>query len=390
MYNKATKYLYNHKFEKALAFFKKEPLEFKEKYLNMGNCYRHLDDDANALKHYLLAAREDIPFSNGKRGQYDMAYNNLGLLCYAQGKDDEAIAFYRAALSLNPMYCDAIWNHGNALLRKYFSSDKPDAMDWKLGWEMYEYRFKRESGAVVVDGCVPRWDGVSRGSSIVVLSEQGFGDKIMFGRYIHKLYDYFDTVYVQCHESLDVFFNDFTICRSVPVDAQYSIPICSLAGHFGLISEKWLEGKFSAREFSKDRLNIGVVWSGSRTHANDRNRSCSSNYFSRLADLGRLYSITPDAMAAREVCGIGSKDWSQTASTLLGLDLVVSVDTSIVHLCGTLGVPCIMIQPLKETDFRWGLGHTDTPWYSSVVVLENPGWEKAIDNVRKIIKEHNV
>lgn len=388
MYNKATKYLYAHKYQKALSFFKKEPLEFKEKYLNMGNCYRMLDMHDKALSCYLLAAREDMPFSDGKRGVYPMAYNNLGLLCYANGNDVEAMSFYREALRLNPLYYDAIWNHGNALLRAYFSSSVPSALDWKLGWEMYEYRFKRESGAVVVDTSVPRWDGVSSGASIVVLAEQGFGDKIMFGRYIHKLYAYFPVVKVQCHPSLDVFFSDFEICRDT--NAEYSIPICSLAGHFGLMPENWLEGKFSARIFEKDRLNIGVVWSGSRTHANDRNRSCHSMYMSRLADLGRLYSITPDALAGVGITAIGSRSWSETCSTVLGLDLVVSVDTSIVHLCGTLGVPCIMIQPLHETDFRWGLGYPDTPWYKSVIIVDNPGWDLAIENVRKIIKEYNV
>ncbi len=384
MYNKATKYLYAGKHEKALSFFKKEPLDFKEKFLNMGNCYRMLDQDQKALESYLKAASIEVPFSDGTYGEYPMAYNNLGLLSYSNGKDAEAIDFYLAALRIDAVYYDAIWNYGNALLRKYFSSLEPSAADWKLGWEMYEYRFKREIGAVVVSGGnIPRWDGISSGGSIVVLAEQGFGDKIMFGRYLKCLYKYFKTVYVQCHPSLDVFFSDFTVCRDAVAD--FSIPICSLAGHFGLMPANWLDGKFVAREFGSG-LNIGCVWSGSKTHANDRNRSCHISYFSDLASLGNLYSITPDARAGRGITAIGSSSWAETCSTVLGLDVVVTVDTSIVHLCGTLGVPCIMIQPIKETDFRWGLGHSDTPWYPSVVIVSNNNWETAFKQVKELIK----
>lgn len=383
MYNKATKYLYAGKYAKALSFFKKEPLEFKEKYLNMGNCYRHFNDDKNALACYIKAASDEIPNALGKRTPYPLAYSNIGLLSYALGNDEEAIRFYQTALTLDPLFFDAIWNYANALLRKYFSSDTPSAADWKLGWEMYEYRFKRASKAVVVDNTIPRWDGTSSGESIVVLAEQGFGDKIMFGRYISLLYKYFKVVYVQCHPSLDVFYKDFTICRDV-VPADYSIPICSLAGHFGLVSSDWFKHDIPPRNFDSE-FNIGVVWAGSPTHANDRNRSCSSNYMSRLSDLGTLYAITPDARGLN-ITSIGSKSWEETISTVLGLDVVVTVDTSIVHLCGTLGVRCLMIQPLRETDFRWGLGYRDTPWYESVTVIENNGWDTAINEVRKIIK----
>lgn len=388
MYNKATKYLYAGKHAKALAFYKKEPLEFKEKYLNMGNCYKQLGDLDNALKCYLRAADASLPNAEGVRGEYALAYNNLGLLSYAMGNDDDAISFYKAALKLNPMHQEAIWNHANATLRRYFSSDAPNPVDWQVGWQLYEYRFKRENGAVRIScGVLPRWDGISSGDSICVIAEQGLGDKIMFGRYIHCLRSYFKTVYVQCHPSLDVFFSDFEICRDA-VGSCY-VPICSLAGHFGLVSEKWLEGKFNARDFGSG-LNIGCVWSGSNTHANDRNRSCPSSYFSGLAKYGNLYSLNPGARPAKNVLAIGTKDWSSTASAILGLDVVVTVDTSIVHLAGTLGVPCIMVQPVVETDFRWGLGHSDTPWYKSVVIVNHTNWDTAFSIVGKLLGEMHV
>lgn len=385
MYNKGTKYLNAQKYDKALSCFKKEPLEFKEKYLNMGNCYRALDKPKEALKCYLKAADPLMPTSDSKYGEYALAYNNLGLLSYAQGNDDEAIDFYKAALRVDPLRNESIWNNANATLRKYFSSDEHDPKAWAEGWAMYEYRFKRETGAVRIDTTLPRWNGISSGESICVLTEQGTGDKIMFGRYIKYLRKYFKKIYVQCHPSLDVFFSDFEICRDVT--GECSIPICSLAGIFGLVSESWLEGKFDATDFGGD-FNIGCVWSGSATHANDRNRSCYSSYFSGLSKFGKLYSLNPAANPVRGIERLPGTSWGQTASAILGLDVVVSVDTSIVHLAGTLGVPCIMLQPRMETDFRWGLGRADTLWYKSVHVVNHTNWDVAFSKVAELLESY--
>lgn len=385
-YNKATKYLFSGNYRKALQFFKREPLEFKEKYLNMGNCYRYLGDLDAAETCYIKANLSSMPATNSVvTGMYPLALNNLGLLEYARGNDSLAISYYHAALKIDPVYYDALWNLSNATLRSYFSSETGSAESWKLGWTLYDYRFKRSSNAVTISSAPPTWDGRSSGTSIVVLAEQGLGDKIQFGRYLHCLYKYFDEVHVECHPSLDCFFSDFKICRS-PFESgcSVSVPLCSLAGHFGLVSESWLSGKFSGR--SLDGFNIGVVWSGSETHANTRNRNCPASYFLGLREFGSLYNLNLTGNCAG-ITNLNPKSWSETAANVLSMDVVVTVDTSIVHLCGTLGVPCIMIQPLMETDFRWGLNHSDTPWYKSVIIVSNPcSWDLAFDNVKEILK----
>jgi tetratricopeptide (TPR) repeat protein len=386
MYNKATKYLLAGKYEKALQFFKREPAEFKEKYLNMGNAYRKLGQDSLAESCYVRAASHEVPYVEGGYGPYPLALNNLGLLAYSRGDDALALQYYNASLVLDPLYFECIWNYGNALLRRYFSSEVGTAKDWEQGWKMYEYRFKRETGAVSIDSHLIRWDGISNGTSICVVTEQGIGDKIMFGRYLSLVASHFDDVYVLCHPSLDCLFSDYKICRTVAESgAACSIPMCSLAGIFGLVDEKWLEGKFNAIDLSG--FNIGVVYSGSSTHANNHNRSCASSYFSKLSSYGNLYSLNPAASPCRGIKPYTGSTWADTASLVLGLDVVVTVDTSIVHLCGTLGVPCIMIQPLRETDFRWGLGFEDTPWYSSVRIVENNGWDLAFVEVRRLLEE---
>lgn len=377
MYNRGTKYLQKGNYEKALQFFKKEKGEFKELYLNLGNTYRALDQHARALACYEKANDPStISVETGKGGEYALALNNIGLMYYGSGDDKTAISYYTRALALNPRYQDAIWNYANAVLRD---------SNCQVGWEMYEKRFTRESGAVPLDRTLPMWDGGAVGS-ICVLTEQGIGDKIMFGRYIQYLKNFASRVVVQCHPSLDEIYCDYETCRDAASSGcEVGVPICSLAGYFGIKPENWLDGKFNAKEFDRAKLNIGVVWHGSITHVNNWNRSCHSSYFSALARYGNVYSLAPDSPTARGITALEPKTWGETASTILGLDVVVTVDTSIVHLCGTLGVPCIMIQPKRETDFRWGQPGATNAWYKSVIVVPNSNWDDGFARVHELM-----
>jgi tetratricopeptide (TPR) repeat protein len=382
LYNRGTKYLEKKNYLKAISCFKKQlrTHSFKELHLNLANCYRGLNDPSLAQKHYVIANAPSTPFADGSFAEeYSLAMNNLGLLAYWHGDDSLAISWYKKCLTLDPTHADAVWNYGNALLRMSNCSSN-------AGWQAYEYRFKRSGSAVRIDTSVELWDGVTSGDAICVQTEQGLGDKIMFGRYLPLLAAKFKDVYVVCHPSLDVFYSDYKIVRSVAESGcALTIGICSLAMHFGVVGEKWLEGKFNARKFDQERLNIGVVWSGSPTHSNNANRSCSSHYFSSLANYGNLYNLNPTDVPAKNVAMLKPSTWAETASIVLGLDVVVTVDTSIVHLCGTLGVPCLMIQPIHETDFRWGYGG-NTVWYSSVTVVPNNNWDVAFGDVRRILE----
>ena len=108
-------------------------------------------------------------------------------------------------------------------------------------------------------------------------------------------------------------------------------------------------------------------------------------YFLDLLEFGDLYSIRPGANSVRGVTALNSSSWAESAEIVNGLDLIISVDTSIVHLAGSLGRECWMLQPLKETDFRWGnstMGEKNI-WYSSVRVIRNPGsWAAVFAEVR--------
>jgi hypothetical protein len=363
------------KYTKAAQLFREQlqTNQFKECYLNLGNCYRYLNQDSKALECYLKAASGGVPFANGTYGPYPSALNNIGLLEYARNNLSVAEDFYRGALALDPLYGECIWNLGNCQLKGSNSV---------TGWDMYEYRFNRGAGSVVIDRTIPRWDGFSCGKSICVLTEQGTGDKIMFGRYLALLREYFAEVIVCCHPSLNCFYQGYR-CVEVP-QGEFSIPLCSLPRIFGVVSvANYLSG--SAHDFGPGR-HIGVVAKGSKTHANDYNRSIETYQFARFSRYGKLYSLNPADKPHAKIASLQPRTWQETIDYVLGLDLVVTVDTSIVHLAGTLGIPCVMMQPSRDTDFRWGLPGVQNPWYKSVFVVDNyNSWDTTLDNAEKLV-----
>jgi ADP-heptose:LPS heptosyltransferase len=82
-------------------------------------------------------------------------------------------------------------------------------------------------------------------------------------------------------------------------------------------------------------------------------------------------------------------DFADTAGLVANLDLLISVDTAVVHLAGSLGKPVWMLNPLV-CDWRWLLGRDDSPWYPTMRIFrqaETGKWEEAIQRVADALKE---
>lgn len=391
-YNRATLMLNKNQHKKAMVIYKKllAGYKFKEALVNLGNCYRLENMESRAAECYRAALDDNIPSIDADPLKVvGHALNNLGLSCYSTGDDKRAQFYYGKALKLNPKFWEAWWNNSTSILRQA-SSGRPEL--FTRGWEMYDARFLKKP-PIVLKNDNPNlvyWDTVSPGRSIVVLVEQGIGDSIMFGRYLHMLP--FENVYVQCDPSLEALFSDFKCVQHVSeCDAEVAYPICSLAKCFNNgvpIDGDWLSGKFDTRSFPEDKFNVGIVWSGSPTHVNNHNRSVAIGRFNRLSKIANLYGLVPGFKSTKHVQSLDIRSWTDTAECINGLDLVIGVDTSVMHLCGSLGCSGWLLQPKQETDFRWGNGVNKSAWYSSIEVFENPGsWEVTFDNVEKALRE---
>ena len=394
-YNKGCKYLDAQNYDRALIYFKKALAlcPFKELYLNMGNCYRILNNDKKAIECYTLANKSTVPYHNGGYAEYELALNNLGLMYYMQGSDKQALETYEKALAINPNYYDCLWNKATAILRQA-SSGHPEK--FKEGWELYEYRFLKTPPVQLKNskpGLTP-WDGVTPIKSVIVMAEQGIGDNFMWARYIPLLQKIVPEVWVQCNTDMALMFQSLgvkTLTYTTECDCMNAVTMGSLSKMFPELPEgDWLKNYGDKHEFSSERFNIGIVHAGSNTHANNRNRSVPVHRFHGLAKLANLYSLSPGFKSTKFVNSLPIETWEDTIKYIRGLDLVITVDTSVVHLCGCLGVECWMLQPLKETDFRWGdesMGSRNA-WYSSVRVFRNPNnWDVVFDNVLQDLKD---
>jgi hypothetical protein len=123
---------------------------------------------------------------------------------------------------------------------------------------------------------------------------------------------------------------------------------------------------------------VGLVWSGSATHTNDANRSVALPELLKVLPLGPRYvslqkeyregDLALALSAGLEYFSAHLLDFSDTAALCQQCDLIVSVDTSVAHLAGALGIPTLLLLPFNA-DWRWLTGRNDSPWYTSLQLL---------------------
>jgi hypothetical protein len=382
-YNKAIKLLEKKKYDKALPLFKSalNQKPCKEGYLNLGAIYKAKEDFKESWKCFEKANDPKMPYFSGKRADHDaMALHNMGSLIYMTDENDElARQYYMDAWLVDKNTWSAAWNYGITGIRQYCDGDR--TIDLKKMWKYYTYRFGRMD--LYIENPHELWDGVSSHleDEVVLLKDQGMGDMFMFSRYIPFIEKYFKKVYVQCESSLaDLYSNEIYTSKC---DAKYCYPMNNLGMLLDYIpSGDWLASKYKPK--TSGEFAIGCVWSGSTGFENDHWRSCAPELFDSIDC--KKYTFGPNPSRYNFLDGLS---WTDTIKNLELVDLVVTVDTSMAHFCGSLGKPCLVMMPRYYSDFRWGSKKSGEAnvWYPSVRVIRNNGnWEPVFKRVKEIIK----
>ena len=251
------------------------------------------------------------------------------------------------------------------------------------------------------------------GKTILVHVDEGLGDTIQFIRYVPMVLARGARVVLAVEPSLVPLLLEFPgvsqcLAHSDPLPAfDMHCPIGSLPLAFNTRLETIpAEASYlppprqeriqawNARFGSHDRLRIGLVWSGSRTHHNDHNRSMSLQALSRILDVEAVFVSLQKDVREDDKAELGRSkiidwtaeltDFADTAALVKCLDLVISVDTSVAHLAGALGCPTWVLLPWTP-DYRWLLHRDDSPWYPSVRLFRQDGmrdYAPVIDRVR--------
>jgi hypothetical protein len=318
---------------------------------------------------FATAERGYLAFPTSKNAVY-----NLATLYRHTGRFEEAVAAYRLIIAQYPQVASARRCLAVCLLslRRYAEA-----------WPLYEAR-REEEGAVVPVADYPEWncEGLA-GRRIVVVPEQGFGDQMMFARYVRQLEALGAEPVVACRaRHLARLFEERAGFRTFPMafdhqplpPADFWVIANSLPYKLGAAAPT--QAVYMAAGGGAGG-GVGVVTGGNPEHYNDANRSLGPVDAEALRQLGR--DLSPVAT--------GALDFRDTAEIVAGLDLVITVDTSVAHLVGAMGKPCWVLLPALGLDWRWNDG-VRSDWYPDMRLFRqaSPGdWTGVIATIRAAV-----
>lgn len=327
---------------------------------------------------------------------------NLGSFASILGRFDESIAWYRQALAQEP---------GNPVIRFLMACDRLRAGDWEAGWAHYEHRAEHPTNNVTwpLLAGLPRWEGGDPGGlRILLVEEQGYGDRLQFFRYARLLADRGATVGLATLPTLRRLFRQsdpriILVDPDAPVETgawDCGVPLMSLPHRFATrvetvpnapyLSVDTVQAAAWKKRLADLRgLRVGLVWAGdSRPNdpsANgiDRRRSMTLSQFAPLAAIPGVHLISLQKGPPAAQVGDASfpildwtaelADFADTAALAVNMDLIVSVDTAPIHLAGGLGVPVLMLSRFDNC-WRWLHNREDTPWYPTMRIFRQQAW----------------
>ena len=262
----------------------------------------------------------------------------------------------------------------------------------------------------------------TKNETLFVFCDQGIGDGLMFIRYINFLEKYFKEIKVMCSkkfiELLKNSFSDHKNIKFYPASKIFprydksvilsSLPIILKMGFDNIpFTEKYLSVngeiiKKYSKKIKSDKLKVGICWeSGGIGWRELLNRTLNISLYEPFLKLkdADYFSLqvnpTMDNYKNYDLKDLGKdfKDFNDTAGAIKNLDIVITVDTSVAHLAGALGVKTFMLLPYCP-DWRWFDCDNNTDWYKSVRIFKQTdptNWDEPINRIKnellKLIKE---
>jgi tetratricopeptide (TPR) repeat protein len=370
------------------------------------------DRFAEALDCYerALALRPDAP----------SVLNSKGFALQDLGQTAAAHACFERAVALAPGFAMARLNLALAQLKRG---------DWAAGWDNYEARWTGSAEAGKTqnrpDCPLPQWDGQGdcAAQSLLVITEQGFGDVMMMARYLPLLAERFARVGFACSQPtlrlMEWSFGDRLVMLSeLPKDFSawdWQCPLMSLPRAFGTRPESipanlpYLRAAAPQREYWRARLDaaapgqlrIGLAWSGRPSYSYDARRSLPLEQLHGLLQAPGVTWVSlqkwqSEADRVGPPAGVSWLDWTAelsdfaaSAALIANLDLIVSIDSVIVHLAGALDVPVWMLDRF-DNEWRWLEQREDSPWYPRLRIFRQArfgDWSAPIEAARAALAQ---
>lgn len=402
-------------FDRALELAPDQPTEL----INRGGLLELVGRPEDALKDYdrAIALDSNMAEVQANRGA---VLKDLGLLDMARGKTDttrfdEAIAAYDRAVKIKRGLHEAYAARGQIKLM---------TGDWIGGFNDYDHRaeFANPTFKPLTD---PRWHGEKRdGERIVLVAEQGLGDIIQFARFAPLFAAQGHDVVLLVRKGMAPLLSTLKgvtiVTDAAELDAMRPLrwlPLMSAPRVLAITPETlpraaaYLTAEPARIARWADKIGtapfkIGITWSaGNPDRTIAANRNIPLTAFKALADLPGVELVAlQKGPAVAEIRGVAFRDkirtidadpnpdadyFLDTAAVIGQLDLVVSCDTSIVHLAGALGRPVFTAVPVIS-DWRWMLNREDSPWYPSLRIFRQNApqdWNSVMSKIAGAVRE---
>lgn len=340
-----------------------------------------------------------------------IAHYNFGNTLYHAGRFDEAEEIYNKTISLDPKFNRAHANLGSIHLLK---------QNFTQGFSLYQQRiFNDPLLSKIIAKQKTIWSGQPlEGKRILVCSESGLGNIVQFSRYIPILKQLNCTIIFSCPTELHHLFENISeIDELISSDQNYDnffywIPIMDLPG---LLTPNPLEGcpqptnlKVNDNKLQEwevllgldERVKIGLCWQGDPNNPRDHLNSVNLSMFKDITNIPNTSFISLQKGFARKqiedlnlskqiidydpLVDQGGHKFLDTIAILKYLDLVITTDTSIAHLAGSLGTQTWVLLP-RVPDWRWFLENEETVWYDNMRLFrqkEDGNWNTVFNNLK--------
>ena len=427
-----------------------------EAYYNLGNALHRQEKLEEAIEAYQQAIQI--------QPNYVDAYNNLGVVLIDHEKLRESVQIYQKTLEIQPNYADAYNNLGNALREQgkleesirifqkaiYIQPNHAEAHnnlamtlllkgDFKNGWKQYEWRRQCDNFPFEKrDFPQPFWEGTDpKDKSILVWTEQGIGDEIMFSSILPDLLSRNANVIVESDTRMvSLFQRSFPKIRFTPrqnppnpqllnTTMDYQTPIGSLGKWFRTDNNSFIlnrntylyacpkktsEIRKKYQELAKEKILIGISWKSTginqrQTYSKKKKSTLLEHWQPVLAQrncyfINLQYGNVKQELNEfqkhnnlkihqdEEIDSLSSLD--DFAAQISALDLVISTSNTTVHLAGALGKQVWTLLP-HIPDWRWTLEREDTLWYPKMRLFRQHrigDWSDVFQQVKLALEQY--
>ena len=338
---------------------------------------------------------------------------NMGVTYCLMCRFPESEASYRRAIALRPDFANAHLNLGLLLLLLGRYAE---------GWPEYEWRWRSPAHLHRHRSfSAPLWDGKPvEGKTILIHAEQGFGDTLLFVRYLPLVLAQSRAARLvfECQPTLIPLLKQLQSSQIAIVAREVSdemlppfdlhLPLFSMPltlQHFAPMAPSYLQADAELRARWRERLGnggefrVGLAWAGNPMQDEDRRRSLApSQLVPILAVPGvRFVSLQveprgplPPVLTAAGVtdCTAHIADFADSAALMAELDLIITVDTATAHLAGALGRPAWVLVPAMPY-WPYGVGREDTPWYPTMRLFRQGapgGWDEVLARIATALR----